>query len=308
MNGDYLFEYAGDFSNCEPTDFAGALCTFDEELEPGKTYRLSAPLPFQLHQDARSGATLLATSVWWTKDDWELVNRGYPQDGTPGTGSKLRLVEVSGAKAKAPQTDPDTSNNYTDISVKVTGNQPADLLVKGATASGKKNDVVQVRPSITNLGPALLEWQSGPLFRVTIPQGTTAVEVSGDCQPYTSDDEWDPWNGKWGEPGAKEYACQAYELPRDAEHGYEFGLRIDKVVPNASGAVQARLVADPNSANDKAAIVINPTGAGGSGGGEGDGGGLPVTGSSTGLIGGLLLAVGIGGYVLAKRRRTRFSA
>lgn len=303
VNGDYLFKYAGNFSNCQATDFAGALCTFDEDLEPGKSYRLSEAVPFQLHEDARTGATLLATSVWWTQDDWELVNRDFPEDGEPGTGATLRLVEVSGASARAPQTDPEQMNNFTDISVKVTGDQPADLSVEGATASGKKGDVVRVRPSFTNLGPALLEYQGGPVFRVTIPEGTTAVEVSGDCQPYTPDEEWD--QGNWGEPGAKEYACQATETPKGLKNWYDFGLRIDRVVPDASGAVSVRLAGDPNNANDTGKIVVNPTnGDGGTGGGS-----LPTTGASTGLIaglGGLLLAAGVGGYLLAKRRRTRF--
>ncbi|BCB79621.1 hypothetical protein Pflav_060310 [Phytohabitans flavus] len=97
MGGDYLFQYAGNFSNCQLIDTAGTRCTFDEELEPGKSYRLSAALPFQLHKDARTGANLLSTSRWWTKDDWELVSRDFPQDGEPGTGTRLRLVEDSGS-------------------------------------------------------------------------------------------------------------------------------------------------------------------------------------------------------------------
>ncbi|WP_173039641.1 LPXTG cell wall anchor domain-containing protein [Phytohabitans flavus] len=199
--------------------------------------------------------------------------------------------------------------------MKVTGDQLADLRAEGATASGEKDDVVQVQPSFTNLGPAMLEYYGEPVFRVTIPEGTTAVEVSFDCQPYTSDDEWDQWNAKWGEPGAREYACLATETPKGVKNLYNFGLRIDDVVADASGAVSVRLAGDPNSENDSAKIVINPTNAGGGNGdggtGGGDGGPLPVTGASTGLyagIGGLLLAAGIGGYLLAKRRRTRFVA
>lgn len=301
---DHLVQYAGNFSNCETIDYVGAICTFDEELEPGKSYRLSAALPFKLDKDVRTGAVLQAFSDWWTKDDWDLVNRSFPDDGTPGTGAKLRLVVDPSAKPAAPQTDPDRTNSFTQIAVKVTGNQHADLSVKGATASGKKGDVVQVSPSYTNLGPAVLEYQPGPVFRVTIPQGTTAVDVSGDCQPYTSDEEWDQWGDKWGEPGAREYGCVAGQTPKGVEYGYEFGLRIDKVVAGASGAVAVRLGGDPNGANDTAKIVINPADAGGGGGGD-----LPVTGASAGLIaglGGLLLAAGIGGYLLAKRRRTRF--
>ncbi|MGC4764861.1 LPXTG cell wall anchor domain-containing protein [Micromonospora sp. DT46] len=169
-----------------------------------------------------------------------------------------------------------------------------------------------MRPSVTNLGPALLEHQNGPVFRVTIPEGTTAVEASGECQPYTSDDEWDPWSGNWGEPGAKQYGCQVTESPKGMENGYEFSLRIDKVVPNASGAVSVHLAGDSNTKNDSAKIVINPVNTGGGeGGGDGDGGTLPITGESTGLIagiGGLLLVAGVGGYVVTKRRKTRFVA
>ncbi|MEU4714597.1 LPXTG cell wall anchor domain-containing protein [Micromonospora purpureochromogenes] len=320
VHGDYLYRYAGNFSNCRPTDFMGALCTFDEDLEPGKTYRLSEETPFQLHEDARTGASLLATNVWWTKDDWELVSRDWPQEAEPGSGAKLRLVEQTGAKSLTPQTDTDSMNNWTEISVNVTGDNPADLSATGATASGKKGEVVQVRPGFTNLGPALLEYQDKPVFRVTVPEGTTAVEVSGECQPYTSDSEWDPWNGKWGEPGAREYACWVSETPKGVDYSYEFGLRIDKVTPDASGAVSLKLAGDPNGKNDSAKIIINPTNAGGGDGGNGDGDGgngggdggtLPITGENTALvagIGGLLLAAGVGGYVVARRRRTRFVA
>ncbi|MCW3844751.1 hypothetical protein ONA70_32200 [Micromonospora yasonensis] len=55
----------------------------------------------------------------------------------------------------------------------------------GAKASGKKGDVVRVVPALRNLGPALMEYQHGPLVRVTIPPGTTAVRVGHECQPYT---------------------------------------------------------------------------------------------------------------------------
>ncbi|SCL16183.1 LPXTG cell wall anchor domain-containing protein [Micromonospora inyonensis] len=59
-----------------------------------------------------------------------------------------------------------------------------------------------------------------------------------------------------------------------------------------------------------ATVLVNAAGGGGGGTGDGDGG-LPVTGVQTGLIvgvGGLLLALGVGGFVLSRRRRTRFVA
>ncbi|MGW9196883.1 LPXTG cell wall anchor domain-containing protein [Micromonospora chersina] len=324
MQSDYLYNYVGDFTNCVRSDLLGVVCTFDEDLKPGMTYRLSEELPFELHKDVRTGAELPSASVWWTKDDWDLYNENWMQDidpdAKPGKNGTLHLVEAAGAQSLTRQTDPDMMNNYTDISVKVTGNNPADLSVKGATATGAKGDVVTVRPSVTNLGPALLEYQNGPVFRVTIPEGTTAVEPSWECRPYTSQEDWEQGKGEWGEPGAREYGCQISESPKGFENPYEFKLRIDKVVPNASGAVTVRLNNDPNSKNDTAAIVVNPVAGGtpgtpgtpGDGGqGGGDGGTLPITGANTALIAGigaLLLAAGAAGYVVSRRRKTRFVA
>lgn len=89
-----------------------------------------------------------------------------------------------------------------------------------------------------------------------------------------------------------------------------FTLRIDKVIPDSSGTIslygppqygRGQWTGDTNTANDTAKIVINPTG-----GGSGSGGGLPVTGTKTGLIaasGIALLAVGVGLRILARRRR-----
>ncbi|MCX4469566.1 LPXTG cell wall anchor domain-containing protein [Micromonospora sp. NBC_01655] len=75
-----------------------------------------------------------------------------------------------------------------------------------------------------------------------------------------------------------------------------------------------KLDGDPNAQNDSAKIIINPTGHGGGDGGQGGGDDrptLPITGDSIGLItavGGLLLVAGTAGYLVARRRKTRFVA
>ncbi len=125
-------------------------------------------------------------------------------------------------------------------------------------------------------------------------------------------------------PARRLYGC--YPTPfikAGDQETADFTLQIDKVVANDAGAVKINLpcqcdggfYADLKPANDVAKILVNPVGGtgGGDGGGDGDGDGpsLPITGQSTGLIAGLgalLLAAGVGGYLVAKRRRTRFVA
>ncbi|MFG2056511.1 hypothetical protein ACGFI9_21060 [Micromonospora sp. NPDC048930] len=301
FTANYHMQFMNEFTNCRYNLWGGTACTFDQDLEPGRTYQVDSDLRVKLFTDARSGAHYTATAQWWTKDDWAEAIKDQPP-GDTGEDRELRLVEVTGVRARTSQTDPDPANNRTDITVTVTGDQYADATVTGAKASGRKGDVVRVVPTLRNLGPALMEYQHGPLVRVAIPPGTTAVRVARECQPYTTDEAWDPSNGDWGEPGARQYACYASDTGADWHYRYAFQLRIDKVVPNATGAVRVKLPGDPNSSNDSAAIVINPTGDGGQGGG-----GLPITGPPTGLIAGvgaLLLAAGLATYAATRRRNT----
>lgn len=316
LQADWLVKYVGDYSNCASFSGFNAVCTFDTPLEASKSYQLSEDLPLKLSDQARTGAELPVTLDWWTKDDWLLIFREWPIPGLePGHGGELRLLEQTGGKAKVQQTDVDRKNNFTLATVNVTGDNPADLAAKGATASGKKGDVVTVLPSFTNFGPAALETQIKKLpVRVTIPPGTTAVGVDN-CVPYVPGEERNPGNAALAEPGAKEYACPSGEIPPGGEAPFLFELRIDEVVPNATGTFAVKLDGDPNAQNNSAKIIINPTGNGGGDGGQGGGGDdgptLPITGSSTGLIagvGGLLLVAGAAGYMVARRRKTRFVA
>lgn len=309
FTANYHMQFINEFTNCRFNGLGGGstACTFDQDLEPGRTYQVDSPLRVKLFTDARSGAHYTATAQWWTKDDWAEAIKDQPP-GDTGEDRELHLVEVTGARAQTSQTDPDRANNWTDITVAVTGDQYADVTVTGAKVSGRKGDVVRVVPTLRNLGPTLMEYQHGPLVRVAIPPGTTAVRVARECQPYTTDEAWDPsLNGDWGEPGARQYACYASDTGAGEHYRYPFHLRIDKVVPNATGAVRVKLAGDPNSSNDSAVIVINPTGDGGPGGGDG----LPITGPRTGLIAGLgalLLAAGLATYAAAGRRNTDLPA
>lgn len=319
LQSDYRSRYVGDFSNCEEVERRAIICTFDSDLEPGKSYRLSEKLPVKLDEGARTGSELENYVGWLTKDDWAQIIDDEPGSPLPPStpGDELRLVELPAARqAAVPQTDVDQSNNFTIVDIKVGGNNPADLAAVGGTATGKVGDKVTVTAGFTNLGPATVDaWRlTEPIVTVEIPQGTEAIKVSEECAPYekNSEEPWYPWDHA-GEPGADLYGCISAGDPEPGVGGkYPFTLRIDKLTGPTSGKVTTHLDGDPKADNNEAAIVIKPgNGNPGSGNGGNGGGSLPITGENTGLIagiGGLLLAAGAGGYVVARRRRTRFVA
>ncbi|WP_229398837.1 hypothetical protein [Micromonospora okii] len=304
-----LSPYVGNFRNCAYRDGQPAVCRFDTELEPGRSYRLSDPLPVRLDDSARTGSRVTSHLDWRTKDDWALIEKNPDSPvppGRPGTGEELRLVEVGARRAAVPQTDT-TANSVTAFHLKVTGHSTADLAVAGSTATGGVGDRVRVRAGVKNLGPAFVE--AGPVtlpvVRIEVPAGTTALTVPRKCAPYSGGDVWNP-SDFWGVPGEKQYGCLlTKDLAKGDASEYEFTLRIDRLATETSGVVRARLDGDPNPGNDKAAITVRPAPTDGGGQG-GDGGTLPITGTSTGLIagvGGLLLVAGVGALLAAQHRR-----
>ncbi|RQX01641.1 hypothetical protein [Micromonospora arida] len=117
------------------------------------------------------------------------------------------------------------------------------------------------------------------------------------------------------------YHCgERKRLAQGEKIEYEFELRLDEA---GTRAAQVRLTFDTgvdlNPANDRATITIiasadggseNPGGDDGQGGGDTDGS-LPIIGAKAGVtagIGGVLLAAGAVGFVVARRRKTRFVA
>ncbi|GHJ10859.1 hypothetical protein TPA0907_52260 [Micromonospora humidisoli] len=318
LQTDHLSPDVGSFSNCDYLANRITICTFDTDLEPGRSYRLSTKLPIKLDESARSGSRIESYVDWWTRDDWAIVTddpRSPLPPGKPGTGEELKLVEVRTARqASVPQTDVDQQNNSTVVSLIIGGDNTADVTADGATVTAKVGDKVEVWVGWTNLGPATVDvsWLPEPFLRVEIPKGTKAVKVSEGCAPYDKGDEdsWNPWeNG--GKPGAARYGCIAAGNPEaGVSHSYPFTLRIDKLNGQTSGKVVTDMEGDSNAANNQAKLVVKARAAGPGGSGGGDGGSLPITGQSVTLIagvGGLLVAAGFAGFVVA-RRRTRFTA
>ncbi|MDZ5445547.1 LPXTG cell wall anchor domain-containing protein [Micromonospora sp. 4G57] len=315
------------YGNCSSTEEFGSqltVCRFDDEIAAGDALQLDGSAGLKIAADAWAPSRQYGQAIWFTKDDFEEFAKGLlPGDGwQQGTGDALKLVPAPAKQASVlRQTDKDPKNNYTFIQASVTGNQRADLAATGAELPGAVGKTVTAKIGFVNNGPAMTNsYTPGEIVtgtRVTVPAGAVVVKAPRECSPGTAEEP----TGGYGEPGGRVYFCEWYDTLHKGDAAvFEFGLRIDKVA-GTPGEVklfhfdleQGDQVADLNPKNDMAALVIKGAGNGGNGGNGGGGGGgtLPITGSSTALIAGLgalLLAAGAGGYVVARRRKTRFVA
>ncbi|MFI5926686.1 LPXTG cell wall anchor domain-containing protein [Micromonospora sp. NPDC051543] len=305
------------FSNCLYSDDHLISCQFDEEIPVGGG--LTGTLNLELARDTYAPSNLSGYAQFMTVADFEDLTRVREavgaREGARGSGPKLTLTTAPSGMRQADQTDVGPGYDYTGWIIKVTGKNGTDLAAIGATLKGGAGTVVTATVGFRNNGPATLdnvseEWEAATHTLVELPPGTTAVEVPVGCQLR---------------PGTRTYQC-ASEMLLVAGKTYtvNFRLRIDKVVPNAKGTVWVNAPCecpagggfrgDIKPANDRATILVNPGQGGGSGdgdGGSGGGGSLPITGTPTSLlagIGGLLLAAGLGAYLLARRRSSHFVA
>ncbi|MGC4768750.1 LPXTG cell wall anchor domain-containing protein [Micromonospora sp. DT44] len=315
---DYGIQTKERFDNCYYDEDYLIACEFAELIPAGEGR--SATFNYELAKDTYAPGEQESNVRWVVPGDFETLigvrKKAGATEARRGTGKTLSLKAVPSKQRRALQTDTEPDNNWSSLNVQVTGKNGADLEAIGATLTGQKGAVLTVPLGFKNNGPATLDHiRSGAdvtFIDVTVPKGITAVEVPFECAPRTGDDaEW----ADAGTPGAAAYRCYPGPFaPAGEELTGEFKFRIDKVVADATGSVkvnvpcecQGGFYEDLKPANDTAKILVN---AGGQGGG--DGGTLPITGQSTGLLAGLgalLLAAGVGGYLVAKRRRTRFVA
>ena len=325
---DYAFSSPEEFSNCWYGDGQVNACTFDQELQPGATYRTT--VPYQLRAGTAAPGGAYGEFQWMTGDDYQdflryLEKAGYEGPGKPGKGGELGLTSPVSAQA-AKQTDTRPDNNWQNVEVKVLGKQGTDFVAVGATAKGAKGATVTLPVGTRNAGPATVDLNrsgsSAATVIVTVPARTKVVTVPKGCAK--AEDESVRTN-----PKALQYVCFSGSLfPAKTTVVWPFVVELLDDVTDAEGLVEVnppcqceRFGRDINKKNDTAKIVINPVavvpgdgvpGDGGQGdGGQGGGGGLPITGSQTAVVGAagaVLVAAGVLGFFLARRRRTRFEA
>ncbi|WP_377509807.1 cell wall anchor protein [Micromonospora vulcania] len=320
------------YRNCEYTNegwFELAFaCHFDVTLDPGAAVRLDSGFGFRVPDDTFAPSGHIANARWRTPADWEAFKSATNSNDDrwqKGTEGELTLDSV--ALRRVPQTDLTPRDAETLVRVQVTGDQGVDVAALGATVTGEVGAVVPVKIGYLNNGPAAINIGGTGYWvepKITLPTGVTALKVPESCSIRAGA----------GTPGVPVYVCfWPDRLSKGDKAEFEFELRIDKA-DGQPGEVKAAIengTKDLDATNDSAPIVVTVTPGGGDGspgGGDGDGdgvgdgdgdggqaggddGSLPITGARAGLIvgvGGVLLALGAAGYLLARRRRTRFVA
>jgi LPXTG-motif cell wall-anchored protein len=179
-----------------------------------------------------------------------------------------------------------------------------DIAAVGATASGAVGATVKVAVGVKNVGKgSIITFRSGgepaARFQFDVPPDTEVVTVPDKCAGINADGQ--PEDGL---VGRTKYLCRTDDALLVGEtYSAEFGLKIITATPDAKGKVTwDKYLNRPevvNPANDVADVVINPTSTGG-------GGGLPITGTRTGLIaasGAGLLVAGVVLLLASRRRR-----
>ncbi|WP_117212679.1 hypothetical protein [Allorhizocola rhizosphaerae] len=312
--GDYAFAVSKQHSNCTYSEGRLTSCTFTEDLLADKTYVTKEPLPLKLRPDTEAPGSEWLEIAWVTPAEFEILKKEIARSnpgwfGTPGTGSRLELVEKASID-RAGQVDLDPTNNWTQITVQVTGDNPADLAAIGGSASGAAGTVVPLDLGLKNLGPATIDHgRSGePTSQVNIqlPPGSSLTEMPEGCVALGGNGQPDHSNP--GNLAARGIACwpAGYLFIAGTQATFPVKLRIDEATANATGKVMVVTPycednCDPNynESNNNADIALNASVS------------LPVTGVQVGLLvgtGTLLLVAGIALFVLARRRRFNLSA
>ncbi|MEE1755762.1 hypothetical protein [Streptomyces sp. SP18CS02] len=202
-------------------------CAFDDVVAPGGSFTLPQPLT------AAVAAYALAERV-----DINVEPRGGVEDLSPSDNGGV-------AEVKAVNT--------------------ADFAVRGTKVSAAAGETVRAALTFRNKGPAwIANLGSGdPVANVdfVVPKGATATGVPESCEPRTLE-------GDWAENriGAPRYSCNLPMWVAEKQTvTFPFELRIDTVIPGSVGKVTLTppwgdqpLPFDPNRANDKARVVLNP--------------------------------------------------
>ncbi|MGW3463491.1 hypothetical protein ACWDE9_29620 [Streptomyces olivaceoviridis] len=161
--------------------------------------------------------------------------------------------------------DLDSENNYAVL--QIGADSTADFSVTGDAISGAAGQTATAELTFKNNGPAWFgNLGSGdPVaeVRLIVPQGTTVTGVPSGCHPRTLSGGYYP-----NQKGAPRYDCDMpYWVLENTQRTFAFSVRVDTVVPGATGAVsihppygefgQYPFTFDPDLTNNTAVLAVN---------------------------------------------------
>ncbi|CAM5442514.1 hypothetical protein [Streptomyces canarius] len=161
--------------------------------------------------------------------------------------------------------DLDSENDY--AALQIGADSAADFSVTGDAISGAAGQTATAELTFKNNGPAWFgNLGSGdPVaeVRLIVPQGTTVTGVPSGCYPRTLSGGYYP-----NQKGAPRYDCDMpYWVLENTRRTFAFSVRVDTVVPGATGAVsihppygefgQYPFTFDPDLTNNTAALTVN---------------------------------------------------
>ncbi|MGW2621021.1 hypothetical protein [Streptomyces sp. NPDC001500] len=209
--------------------FTVATCRFDQALAPGDVFELPEPLTVRLAPHA--------------------LNERLDIDVEPGGGAQ----------------DLASENNY--VALQVGAHNAADFSVSGDAVSGAAGRTATAEITFKNNGPAwfgnLGSGDPVAVVRLIVPEGARVTGVPSGCRPRTLAGGYYPQ-----QTGAPRYDCSLpYWVLQDTQRTFAFSVRVDAVVPGATGAVsvhppfgefgQHPFDFDPDLTNNTAALTVN---------------------------------------------------
>lgn len=277
-------DYTRRYANCDYTETKGStkvVCDFPGTFEAGATYTLAEPIGLKA-----------ADHAYLEIFTHRVEERGGVRKAAKGAGPELTLKKAPTAP-RAADLDPWDNRQEFDFRAENT----ADFVAYGDTLTATAGETVEARVGFRNSGPAwIAHLRSGEpvaTVDVTIPAGATVTRKPAGCEPRTA-------KGEYREKplGAPRYFCDTpIRVFEDEDFALPFELKIDKVVPDAKGAVTVRnmflshpkLAFDPKAANNTAQLLLNPkdtdpatTGGTSTTGGSTSTGGTTTGGATTG--------------------------
>ncbi|MEU3446402.1 hypothetical protein AB0H29_04095 [Streptomyces thermolilacinus] len=203
-------------------------CAFDDVIEPGGTFALPSTLTAKA-----------APYAFHERLDVTVEPGGDAQDLSPHDNGLYGAVRVANT---------------------------SDFAVRGADLTAAAGESVTAELTFRNKGPGwVANLRSGdPVGSVdfTVPRGATVTRAPENCFGLTLDGDWYE-----GPSGAPRYQC---ELPmwvgEKQTVTFPFTLRVDTVVPDATGTLTLRggwgeaRPNDPVAKNDTAKVVLNAAG------------------------------------------------